>query len=120
MRDPHRAERLADEIRMYLATIVSGMGDPRIGLATVTGVRLSPDLHQAHVLVSVLGDERAQQQSIRRLQAAHRYIRHELAQELPLRFTPDLTFELDLGAEYTERVEELLRRAQKEQSRQQE
>ena len=114
MRDPHRAERLADELRTQLSGIVAEMGDPRIGLATVTGVELSPDLRHACVLVSVLGDEQAQRQSIRQLQAARHYVRRQLAQELALRFTPELTFELDRGLEYTERVEELLRRVEKQ------
>ncbi len=114
MRDPHRAERLADEIRVQLSAIVAEMGDPRIGLAMVTEVRLSPDLRHAHVLVTVLGDEQAQQQSIHRLQAAHQYVRRQLAQELTLRYTPDVTFVLDRGPEYAERVEELLRRVDKQ------
>jgi ribosome-binding factor A len=114
MRDPHRAERLADELGMQLSGIVAEMGDPRIGLATVTGVHLSPDLRHARVLVSVLGEEQTQWQSVRQLQAARHYVRRRLAQELALRFTPELTFELDRGLEYTERVEELLRRVEKQ------
>lgn len=115
MKPSHRSERLADEVRAQLGTIISRMGDPRIGFATVTEVRLSADLRHAHVLVSVLGDEEAQKQSIKRLEAAHHYLRHELAHQLTLRFTPDLTFELDRGLEYSARVDKLLRRASKKQ-----
>jgi ribosome-binding factor A len=110
----HRAERLGEEIRELLSEIVSGMGDPRIGLATVTGARLSPDLRHARVLVSVMGDEREQEQSLRRLEAARGYLRHQLALELATRFTPELHFELDRSLEYSSRVEDLLRRANKQ------
>jgi len=110
----HRAERLADELRAALSVIVSGMADPRIGFVTVTGVRLSPDLRHARVMVSVLGDEAQQRASLKRLEAARQYLRHELAQEVALRFTPELSFELDLGVEYSQRVDELLRRAGKQ------
>lgn len=113
MRSSHRADRLADELRVQLSQIIGRMRDPRIGFATLTGVRLSPDLRHARVHVSVLGTEEAQQQSLRCLAAARRYLRHELAQHLAFRFTPELTFELDRGFEHTSRVEDLLRRAKK-------
>ena len=117
MKPSHRAERLADELRMQLGQLISRMRDPRVGFATVTGVRLSPDLRHARVQVSVLGGEEAQQQSLRCLEAARRYLRHELAEHLALRFTPDLMFELDRGFEHTSRVEKLLRRARKKTAR---
>ena len=113
MKQSHRAQRLADEVRMQLGQIVSRMRDPRIGFATVTEVRLSPDLRHARVSVSVLGAEQVQQASLKCLEAARSYIRHELAQHLALRFTPELTFELDRGFEQVSRVEELLRRTNK-------
>jgi len=109
----HRAERLGEEIRELLSETISGMGDPRIGLVSVSEVRLSPDLRNAHVLISAIGEEKEQAESVRRLEAARGYLRHSLAQELALRFTPELHFELDRGLEYSTRVEELLRRAKK-------
>ncbi len=113
MKTSHRAERLADELRMQLGQVIGRMDDPRIGFATVTEVRLSPDLRHARVQVSVLGAEEAQQQSLKCLQAASAFLRHQVARQLTLRFTPELSFELDRGAEYIERVEELLRRSRK-------
>ena len=117
MRPSHRAERLADELRAQLGQLISRMRDPRVGFATVTEVRLAPDLRHARVHVGVLGSEEAQQQSLRCLEAARRYLRHELAQNLALRFIPDLAFELDRGYEHTSRVEELLHRARKKTAR---
>ncbi len=114
MRQSHRSGRLAHEIRIQLAQIVNRMADPRVGLASVTEVRLSPDLRHAHVLVSVLGREEEQQRSLMALEAARHYLRHQLAGELQLRFTPDLTFELDRSFEATSRVDELLHRAKKQ------
>ena len=113
MKTSHRSERLADEIRMYLGQIVSRMGDPRIGLATVTEVHLSPDLRHARVMISVLGEEAEQQKSIQALDAARAYLRHELARALNMRFTPELHFTLDQGFEQVARVEELLKRARR-------
>ena len=113
MKPSHRTERLADEMRMQLGLIISRMGDPRVGFATVTEVQLSPDLRYARVLVSVLGEEDARKKSLETLEAARSYLRHELAKHLALRFTPDLAFVLDRGFEQVSRVEELLRRANK-------
>ncbi len=109
----HRSERLGEEIRELLSEIIAGMGDPRIGLVSVSEVRLSPDLRNAHVSIAALGEEKEKEQSLRRLEAARGYLRHQLAQELPVRYTPELHFELDRGQEYSARVEELLRRAHK-------
>src|SRR5438876_11988343 len=95
----HRLERLADDIRTELAAIISRMGDPRVGFATVTEVHVSPDLRHARVLVSVLGDDEAQRKSLGVLTAARAYLRHELSQSLPLRYTPELALELDRGFE---------------------
>ncbi len=92
----HRAERLADQIRAEVAEIVSGeLKDPRIGLAAVTAVEMSGDLHHARVSVSVWGDSDAQQKSLQGLASATGYVRHELALRLRLRHTPELTFVLD-------------------------
>ncbi len=96
---------------MHLGRIISRMGDPRIGFATVTEVHLSSDLSHARVHVSVLDDEAGQKKSLEALESARNYLRHELAQCLALRFTPELAFALDRGFEQTTRVEELLRRA---------
>lgn len=90
--------------------LVSGLKDPRIGFATITGVRVTPDLREARVYVSVLGSAEEQQQSLAGFQAAKAFIRHELAERLNIRRTPDLTFELDLTEDRAARIEELLRK----------
>lgn len=87
--------------------------DPRVGFATVTGVKLTADLRQARVFVSVMGPPETEEESVRRLQAAAHFLRRGLAATLPLRHVPELNFELDRTAQQAERVEELLRRVKK-------
>ena len=48
-----RAERVERLAREVLGEALQGLKDPRIGFATVTGVKMSPDLRQARVYVSV-------------------------------------------------------------------
>ena len=105
----HRHDRLADQIRSEVAEMIEGeLKDPRIGFVTVTRVDLSPDFSHARVLVSVLGDEQAQKDSLMGLESAAGYVRHEVTLRLRLRRAPEITFVLDRGAEEASRIEELL------------
>ncbi len=109
----HHRERLTEAIREEIGAILEGeLADPRIGLVTVSEVKLSPDGKSAHVFVfAAEQDETASEQSLKGLQSARNYIRHELAQRLGLRTAPELYFVLDRSAQYRERIAELLRRA---------
>ncbi len=89
--------------------IVAKLKDPRIGLAAVTRVELSGDLHHARILVSVLGNNEARQKSLEGLSSAAGYIRRELGRRLRMRRTPQLIFVLDRGAEEATKIETLLR-----------
>ncbi len=88
--------------------------DPRLaGLVTVTEVRVSPDLKQARIFVSVMGSDAEQTSTLKGLTAASGYVRHELTERLQLRRSPELHFILDNSEEYGERIEELLRQTKK-------
>ena len=109
----HRHERIAVEIGQEVGVMVAGeLKDPRLaGLVTVTEVRVSPDLKQARIYVSVMGTEAEQASALKGLQAASPYIRHQLSERLVLRRAPDLHFVLDNSEEYAQHIDELLRRA---------
>jgi ribosome-binding factor A len=107
----HRHERVAGEMQQEISSMLAGeLKDPRLALlATVTEVRLSPDMKQARVYVSVVGDEAERASMLEGLTAASGFIRHELAERLQLRRTPDLHFVLDRSEEYGQRIDDLLR-----------
>ena len=110
----HRPERLAEKIRMELGRLISrDVRDPRVGFTTITAVNLTRDLRQARVMISVIGTAEEEEESLRRLRAASRFLRHELSRSLTLRFTPELSFELDRTYQNVDRVEELLKRIKK-------
>lgn len=97
---------------MELGRLISReVHDPRLGFATITEVKLTPDLRHARVFVSVIGTPEQEEASLSAIQTAGRFLRHELSQSMSLRFTPDLAFELDRSYQKADRVEELLRRA---------
>lgn len=74
----------------------------------MTGVEVSPDLKVATVYVSALGDHEAWDLAVKGLQHAAGYLRSELAQQLQMRFTPELRFVLDDSWERGARIDELL------------
>ena len=109
----HR-ERLGEALREEIETIVEGeLGDPRIGLASVTAVELAEDAKSARVMVAVEGSDQDAQRSIEGLSAAAGFIRHQIADRLKLRRAPELFFQLDRSEKDQARVEELLKRAKK-------
>jgi len=109
----HR-ERLGEALREEIETILEGeLGDPRIGLANVSEVILTPDARSARVMVVVQGDDDAAAATMEGLQAAGGYVRRELASRLHLRRPPELLFIQDRSQQYEARIEELLGRSRK-------
>jgi ribosome-binding factor A len=110
----HHRERLSEALREEVETILEGeLGDPRIGLASVAGLRLSEDGKSAHVMVAVSGDDAEADRTLQGLNAAKNFVRHELAERLRLRRAPELFFQIDRSEQLESRVEELLARAKK-------
>jgi ribosome-binding factor A len=115
----HRHERVAEEILHEVGAMLAGeLKDPRLsGIVTVTEVRVSADLKQARIFVSVLGTEEEQTLAMKGLEAAAGFIRRELFERLPMRRTPELHFSLDRSEEYRERIESLLKQTKQETKR---
>ncbi|MDH3746092.1 MAG: 30S ribosome-binding factor RbfA [Acidobacteriota bacterium] len=105
-----RSERVADLLRQEISEILRiELRDPRVGMATVTDVDASPDLRHAVVRVSLLGDDDERAGSLAALRRASGFVRGRLARRArQLRFIPELEFELDRGAEHSDRIERLL------------
>lgn len=104
-----RTERIQDLLRAEISDLLRReVQDPRIGLTTVTDVDVSPDLQRAVVKVSVLGDDLQRDEAMKGLRHAKGFIRSQLARRLRTRVVPELVFELDRGAEHSQRITELL------------
>ena len=110
----HHRERLGEALREEIGALVEGeLGDPRIGLVSVSEVHLSPDGKTARVFVASSGSDEEAQQSLEGLNAARGYIRHELTRRLAVRQAPEIFFVLDRSEQYGGRIEELLQRIEK-------
>ena len=103
-----RMRRVNEAIRETLADALGELKDPRIGFVTVTGVETSPDLRQAKVFVSVLGNERKRDDTLEGLESAHGVLQSRLATELRMKRTPQLTFEYDPSVAEGVRMSQLI------------
>lgn len=105
-----RQERVGDLVRQQISQILRrDIQDPRIRMASVTSVDMSPDLRYARVAVSILGSDEERLEASRALRRARGYLRRRLAADLnTLRVIPELSFELDRGAEHSQYISDLL------------
>ena len=104
-----RPERVADQIRSELATLLAReVHDPGIGFITLTRVQISPDLQMARVYYTALGDDKARAASAQALERAAPFLRRQIGSRLRLRRTPDLKFVYDPSIAGQDRIEQLL------------
>ncbi len=104
-----RAEKVAEAIHEIIsALLIKGVKDPRIGFTTITGVKLSDDLHLATVFFSVVGDETEKKSAEKGLNSAKGYLRKEVGRNLRMRYVPDLVFRYDASLDYGQHIDELL------------
>ena len=83
-------------------------------MVTVTDVRLSDNLRDARVYVTIAGDEKEHQAALSALRHAAPYVRKQLGLSLNLPRTPEIHFVRDLFEEQGERVDYLLHQIEKE------
>jgi ribosome-binding factor A len=100
--------RVNESVRAVVADAVGDLQDPRLGIVTVTGVSVSPDLHDAKVFVSVYGGEKKRKASLAALESARGIVQARLARELQMKRTPHLAFEYDPSVEYGVRMTQLI------------
>ena len=109
----HRPDRVAALLQSALSELLlRGVKDPRVGMVTITGVDLSPDLKHATVYVATHGDAESTTRTLAGLASARPYLQSQAGRRLGLRFTPELRFEIDPSIAAAARVEQLLREAQ--------
>ncbi|MDQ7825037.1 MAG: 30S ribosome-binding factor RbfA [Candidatus Eremiobacteraeota bacterium] len=115
-----RLERVAELIKEVTSDIIRELKDPRVGFASITQVKVSPDLGHAKIYVSILGDEKSKKETIEGLTNAKGFIRRELSKQISLRHIPEIAFVADDSIEEGVRVLNLINKvtAQDAQSKQ--
>jgi thiamine biosynthesis lipoprotein len=108
------AERVSEQLREELAALIENeLADPRVASVSVAGVDLSRDGKSARVRITLLDTGVSERDCLRGLEHARGFLRHELAERLTLRHTPEISFVIDRGRQNAERVEALLQRLKK-------
>lgn len=105
-----RANRVAEEIKKIIGEIISQkLKDPRVGFVTITDVEVTGDLQQAKIFLTVLGDNKAEEEeTLAGLEKAKGFIRSEIGKHIRLRKTPEIIFEIDRAIETGNRIERLI------------
>ena len=88
--------------------ILRDLRDPRIAGVTVTSVEVAPDMRQAKVNVSIMGDDQHQKLCLHGLQSAAGFLQKKVAARIDTRYTPRLLFVLDMGVKRSIEIARLL------------
>jgi ribosome-binding factor A len=105
-----RSEKVAEAIHELISDLlIKGLKDPRIGFVTITGVKVTDDLHLATVYYSVIGSDDEKKATDQGLSSARGFIRKEMGKSLRMRYVPELIFRYDESVEYGNRIETLLK-----------
>lgn len=104
-----RTLKAASAIREVVSSaILIELQDPRVRDVTVTFVEVAPDMRQAKVHVSVMGDDKKQQLALRGLQNAAGFLQSKIGERIDTRYIPKLTFVLDKGVKQSIEISRML------------
>ncbi len=106
----NRIDRISEEVKKELSTIIRELKDPRITtVVSVVNVQVTKDLKFAKAYISVFGDEKSQKGVLDALKSAAGFIRREVGHRVKLRAVPEFTFVLDNSIEYGAHINEVLK-----------
>jgi len=106
-----RLLKAAEAIRSVLGmAILAEIKDPRVRNVTLVGVEVMPDMKQAKVHVSVMGDEKQQKLTLRGLQSSAGFLQKRISERIDTRYVPRLEFILDPGIKNSLEIDRILRR----------
>lgn len=104
-----RVQKAAEAIREVVSmAILTELKDPRVEGVTVTYVEVSPDMRQAKVHVSIMGDDTKQKLCLQGLQSSAGFLQTKVGKRIDTRYTPKLRFELDMGVKKSLAIAQLL------------
>ena len=105
-----RSEKVAEAIHEEISTLlINGVKDPRVGLVTITSVKLTDDLRHATVYFSVRGADAERKDGEAGINSAKGYLRREVGKLLRMRFVPEIIFKYDDSVAYGNHIESILK-----------
>jgi ribosome-binding factor A len=107
----YRKLRVQDLFKEEVALIIQReIRDPGMGFVTVLGVKMSDDLKNAKVYLSIYGNEEEKAATLAALKRSRSYIKFLLGKKIQLRYMPELHFIIDDTYEKAARIEEILKK----------
>ena len=104
-----RTDRIDEEIKKELSSVIRELKDPRIPMMTsVVSVNVTSDLSYAKAYISVMGSADEKKAALKALTAARGYIRREIGSRIKLRCVPEFSFVEDTSIEYGAHINKLL------------
>jgi ribosome-binding factor A len=104
-----RSERVSIKIQKAITELLSKkMQDPRIEMATISGVKMSPDLRIAHVYVAVFGGAGKKAEVLDGFKKSKGFIKKRIAPKLGLKYMPDIRFVYDDTFDKAARMDALI------------
>jgi ribosome-binding factor A len=105
-----RSDRVSGLIQQVLSEILKrDIGDPRLKMATVTEVEVSRDLKLARIYFTTPGGKQKKDEAIKGFNSARGFIKRILAQEIDIKYMPDIKFFYDDSLEYGAHIDELIK-----------
>lgn len=104
----NRIVRVNELVQRELSAILRKNYQSESAPITITQVRVSPDLHDARVFISVLGDDEQTTEKLRWLRSKAVQIRQEIGRRIVLKFLPKFEYRLDEGTAHSLRMLQLL------------
>ncbi|MCG8684613.1 MAG: 30S ribosome-binding factor RbfA [Desulfobacterales bacterium] len=114
-----RGERIGIKIQQAITELLTKkMQDPRVEMATISGVKMSPDLRVADVYITVFGDKKRIRETLTGFKKSKGFIKKSIAPKLGLKYMPDLRFVHDDTFDKAARLDALIKAAPKGEDRQ--
>lgn len=111
-KDFSRTRRVGEQIQREMAQLVQQeIKDPRLGLVTISAVNLSKDMSHANIFFTILNDEQSVEETIKILDGASGFLRHELGKRMQLRIVPHIHFKYDESISYGNELSSLINKA---------
>ncbi|MCI1822012.1 MAG: 30S ribosome-binding factor RbfA [Megasphaera sp.] len=109
-----RVRKIQEFIKQEVSNILlKELKDPRIGFVTVTDAKITGDLREATVYVSLFGDEKQKKDTLTALKSANGYIRSEVGKRLKIRYSPEIQFKEDQSLDYGIKIDKILKDIEK-------
>lgn len=111
-KDYSRTRRVGEQVQREIAQLVQQeIKDPRLGLVTISAVKLSKDMSHANIFFTVLDEEHPIEETLKILEGASGFLRHELAKRMQLRIVPHIHFKYDESISYGNELSALINKA---------